>query len=120
MKVMIVESEPDLATLWRRHLERQGAVVRCVRTGQAAMDMLEHDRFDVIVLDLFIDDASALSVADVASFRHPETRVIFVTNSRFFSDGSIFQHSANVCAFVQSATPPEDLTAMVEHYATRA
>jgi len=43
-----------------------------------------------------------------------------VTNTSFFSDGSIFQVSNNACAYVQSETPPEDLAAMVEHYARPA
>ncbi len=74
--------------------------------------------FDIIVLDLVLEDGSALAVADFASYRRPEARVIFVTNTTFFSDGSIFAHSPNACAFVQSETPPEDLAAMVEHYAS--
>jgi len=46
--------------------------------------------FDVIVLDLALEEGSALAVADFASYRHPDARVIFVTNASFFSDGSIF------------------------------
>jgi DNA-binding NtrC family response regulator len=72
---------------------------------------------DIIILDLVLQDGSALAVADYANYRCPDARVIFVTNTRFFSDGSIFAHAANACAFVQTATPPEDLAAMVEHYA---
>ncbi|MCB1362794.1 MAG: response regulator [Rhodobacteraceae bacterium] len=117
MKVLIVESKPELGELWMRHLERQGATVTLVRTQSAAILALYGDAFDVIVLDLVLDGGSALAVADFASYRRPETRVIFVTNTSFFSDGSIFAHSSNACAYVQSATPPEDLAAMVEHYA---
>ena len=62
-------------------------------------------------------NGSALAVSDFASYRRPDARVIFVTNTTFFSDGSIFAHSPNACAFMQSSTPPEDLAAMVEHYA---
>lgn len=78
---------------------------------------LSADAYDIIVLDLVLDNGSALAVADFASYRRPDARVIFVTNTSFFSDGSIFAHSPNACAYVQSETPPEDLAAMVEHYA---
>ena len=44
-------------------------------------------------------------------------RFFFVTNTTFFSDGSIFAHAQNARAFLQSNTPPEDLAAMVVHYA---
>jgi hypothetical protein len=43
--------------------------------------------------------------------------VIFVTDTSFFSDGSIFNLAANACAFIQTNTPPEDIAALVEHYA---
>lgn len=78
---------------------------------------LSANDYEIIVLDLVLDNGSALAVADFASYRRPDTQVIFVTNTSFFSDGSIFAHSPNACAYVQSETPPEDLAAMVEHYA---
>ena len=118
MNVLIVESNPDLGWLWKRHLERQSAVVTLVNGQDAAIHALYGQSFNIIVLDLILDGGSALAVADFASYRRPEARVIFVTNTSFFSDGSIFAHSPNACAYVQSGTPPEDLAAMVEHYAT--
>ncbi|WP_425046650.1 response regulator transcription factor [Primorskyibacter sp. S87] len=117
MKVLIVESNPDLGKLWQRHLERQGSDVTLVPSQEAAILALYGTEFEIIVLDLVLDQGSALAVADFASYRRPEARVIFVTNTSFFSDGSIFAHSPNACAYVQSETPPEDLAAMVEHYA---
>lgn len=118
MKVLIVESQPELGELWKRHLERQGAQVALATTQEAAIAALYLQAFDILILDLVLEEGSALAVADFASYRRPDARVIFVTNTSFFSDGSIFVHSPNACAFVQSATPPEDLAAMVEHYAT--
>ena len=118
MKVLIVESNPDLGRVWQRYLQRQGAEVTLVETQKAAILALYGTAFDIIVLDLVLETGSALAVADFASYRRPDTHVIFVTNTTFFSDGSIFAHSANACAYVQSSTPPEDLAAMVEHYAT--
>ncbi len=117
MNVLIVESTLDLGALWKRHLERQGAEVTLVENQEAAILALYAGDYDIIVLDLVIEEGSALAVADFASYRRPDARVIFVTNTSFFSDGSIFAHSPNACAYVQSGTPPEDLAAMVEHYA---
>lgn len=116
MRVLIVESDPNLGTLWQRHMERQGDKVTLARDEGAAIHALRMQDFDIILLDLVLEDGAALSIADFASYRRPEARVIFVTNTSFFSDGSIFRHSANACAFVQSDTPPEDLAAMVTHY----
>lgn len=117
MNVLIVESNPELGLLWQRHLERQGATVSLAASQESAILALHGRSFEIIVLDLVLGAGSALAVADFASYRRPEARVIFVTNTSFFSDGSIFAHSPNACAYVQSATPPEDLAAMVEFYA---
>ena len=117
MNVLIVESRAELANLWKRHLERQGADVAVAGNQDAAILALYGCEFEIIVLDLILEKGSALAVADFASYRRPKARVIFVTNTSFFSDGSIFAHSSNACAYVQSETPPEDLAAMVEHYA---
>ena len=116
MRVLIVESNPALAGLWSRHLARQGAEIFIAESEHAALDALTEHPVDVIVLDLVLDNGSAFAVADIASFRQPLARVIFVTNTSFFSDGSIFQHIPNACAFLPSATSPEDLAAVVDHY----
>jgi DNA-binding response OmpR family regulator len=116
MRVLIVESRPELGLLWQRHLERQGYTVNRAFDQEEAVAHLSREETDIIVLDLVLEQGSALAVADFASYRCPKARVIFVTDTSFFSDGSIFNHSSNACAFVPSGTPPEDLAAMVEHY----
>ena len=115
-RVLIVESVPELSKLWQRHLERQGMIVTRVAGQVDAIAHLSTCDTDIIIQDLVIEEGSALAIADYANYRQPDARVIFVTNTSFFSDGSIFAHSANARAFVQSNTPPEDLAAMVEHY----
>ncbi|WP_147110670.1 response regulator transcription factor [Tateyamaria sp. syn59] len=116
MNVLIVESRQELGVLWQRHLARQGADVALVHGQDEAVAHLSEYEADIIVMDLVLDEGSALAVADFASYRHPNARVIFVTDTTFFSDGSIFNHASNACAFVTAGTPPEDLAAMVEHY----
>ena len=116
MKVLIVESCSELGTLWQRHLQRQGMDVTCVRNQEQAITCITDEEIDIIILDLVLEEGSALAVSDYASYRQPDARVIFVTNTTFFSDGSIFAHSANARAFLPSSTSPEDLAAMVEHY----
>lgn len=118
MNVLIVQNKPSLGAMWQRHLERHGHIAALATDQDSAIEYLSAEFYSIIILDVVLSDGSAIAVADYASYRHPDARVIFVTNSSFFSDGSIFQLCSNACAFVPSATGPEDLTAMVEHYAT--
>ena len=116
MHCLIVESNPVLAHLWQRHLERLEVKVSVATTGERALNLIQSHQYDVIVLDLVLSDGSALAVADLAYFRQPDANVVFVTDTTFFSDGSIFRHSANARAFIEAATPPDDLAAIVHHY----
>ncbi len=120
MRALIVESIADLALLWQRHMERHGVEARVATTADAAVDMISQMSFGVIVLDLVLGEGSALAVADYAQYRQPATALIFVTDTTFFSDGSLFSIIPNVRAFVPTGTPPEDLAALVEHYGTAA
>lgn len=115
-RVLIVESVPELAGVWQRHLLRQGMQVTSVSGQDQAIMHLSENPVDIIILDLVIAEGCALAISDYANYRYPDASVIFVTNTSFFSDGSIFAHSANARAFVPSSTPPEDLVAMVAHY----
>ncbi|WP_323764951.1 hypothetical protein [Marinovum sp.] len=117
MHVLIVEANPALGLIWTRHLERLSARVVLVDAEGAAIQALTDTDFEVIILNLDLAGGIALTVADFASYRQPEARVIFVTNAGFFSDGSIFQFFGNAAALLPCTTPPEDLAALVEHHA---
>lgn len=118
--VLIVESNDALGRLWLNHLTRHGMAVRLVGTQDEAEAALRSQVFDVIILNLVLRGSSAFMIADLAHEVNPGTRVIFVTNTSFFSDGSIFALCPNACAHLQADTPPEDLVAMVEHYGRSA
>ena len=53
--------------------------------------MAAAETYHIVVLDLILDEGSAFAVADFMNYRQPDAQVIFVTNTSFFSDGSIFQ-----------------------------
>jgi len=117
MNVLIVESKRHLAELWRRALEQLGANVDIARSQEQAAELAGHQLYQIVVLDLILDEGSAFAVADLLNYRQPDAQVIFVTNTSFFSDGSIFQLFSNACAYVQSETAPDDLAAIIQHYA---
>ena len=120
MKVLIVESNAKLSDVWRRHLERHGLDVTVTANSDSAVALISAVGFDVIVLNLVLKTGSALAVADYVQYRRPGTNLIFVTDTTFFSDGSIFSVTANARALIRTRTPPEDLAAMVEHFGTHA
>lgn len=116
MKILIVQSKHELGLLWKRHLVRQGSEVVLAHNEDAAILDLREREVEIVILDLVLEGGGAFSVADFAAYRRPEAKVIFVTDTSFFSDGSIFQHIANAAAFLPTETSLEDLSAVVEHH----
>lgn len=120
MQVLIVESNTDLAQVWARSLSRQGVDVTWADGEDSAITAIEQTPFEVIVMNVRLGRGNALTVSDYAAFRRPEARVIFVTSSTFFSDGSIFEHASNAHACIPDQTPAEDLAILVEYHGRHA
>jgi len=116
MHVLIIACNKELGRIWGRHLSRNGAEVILANSQAEAIAALQNRHVDVIVVDVVLTDGSAIAIADFASYRQPKTKVIFVSNSNFFSDGSIFQHIPNACAVMPSGVAPDDLEAVIEHH----
>lgn len=116
MHVLIVEPDAALSAVWAGTLRRLGHEVTEARGQKDAVKVIRNRAVDVIILDLVLEEGSAIATADYAGYARPDAQVITVTSSSFFSDGSIFQHLPNARAFVRTGTPPDDLAAMAEHY----
>ena len=120
MKVLIVATKADRSALWARHLQRSGAQVTLAETTDGAVENLLAHAPDIVIVDLALPSGGALTLSDMISYRRPEAKVIFISDGRFFSDGSIFAHCANACAFLPAATAPEDIVALAEHHGDAA
>jgi DNA-binding NarL/FixJ family response regulator len=71
----------------------------------------------VVLIDLDLAQGSPIAVADFTSYRHPDARVIFISDSDMFSDGSLFAHCGNVHAHVGRGMAEPDMVALVAHHA---
>lgn len=62
MSILIVEDELEIAELVRFHVERDGLVGRIVQSGRVALQAVETERPDMILLDLMLPDLDGLEV----------------------------------------------------------
>jgi len=69
MNVLIMESKRHLAELWRRALERLGAML--ISQDQVA-DMAAVETYHIVVLDLILGEGSVFAVADFMNYRQPD------------------------------------------------
>ncbi len=80
MRILVVEDEPELATLMRDALERSGfAVDLALDSGQAA-DQVALTRYDTIILDSAVSDCDGLSLLQRLQLRGPTLSVLVLTD----------------------------------------
>jgi CheY-like chemotaxis protein len=63
-RVLVVEDEPAIRALCRVNLQLAGMEVVEAGDGREALDVLAHERFDVVVLDLMLPELDGWEVAE--------------------------------------------------------
>lgn len=74
--VLLAEDEPGVARVVGRILARLGCEVTHCEDGQAALDLLEHDDFDIALLDHSMPNKTGAAVLDALRERGQELPVI--------------------------------------------
>ena len=120
MQILIIEENPDLARIWSAHLTRQGMEVSHAQSKSEAHALVTERVYDVVILDADIDGGRPIALADYISYRLPAARIIFVTSTSFFSDGSIFALASNAHACIPTDAKPADIVNLVDHHARAA
>lgn len=67
--VLIVDDDPGILDLHRRLVEKAGCRAVCARDGRAALDILDHSRPNLILLDLMMPELDGFAVLDALRAR---------------------------------------------------
>ncbi len=84
IKILIVEDEKPISNLIRMSLSKAGYTCTCVYDGIAAADLLESERFDLILLDIMLPGIDGFELMEY--IRPLEMPVIFLTAKSAVSD----------------------------------
>jgi DNA-binding response OmpR family regulator len=79
LTILVVEDEPHIAQGIIFNLEQEGFEVRHVETGEAALQALDAQRIDLVVLDLMLPDMSGLEVCREVRRGWPELPILMLT-----------------------------------------
>lgn len=64
MRILVVDDEEDILTSVRLLLEKTGYEVRTASRGQAALEMLKKEKFDLVLLDILMPEMSSTEVLE--------------------------------------------------------
>jgi two-component system, NarL family, sensor histidine kinase UhpB len=81
-KILLVEDNPSDVWLVQQHLELEARgrfEVHLVENLQDALDRLSNDWFDVVLLDLYLPDASGLTAVLSIHRDHPQAPIVVLT-----------------------------------------
>ncbi len=82
MRLLVVDDEEDLATAVAESLRREGYAVDVATSGQAALDNLIINPYDLVVLDLTMPDIDGLEICRTVRtdpMFEPTTRILMLT-----------------------------------------
>lgn len=120
MRCLIVEDDLRQAVELSEACEALGWSVDATQSVADAVHRLLVTRYDVIIVDLFLPDGSGARVADVASVRHPGSRVIVFTGTSEFPRGEAFQRCPNISKVLRKGSDRQTLLCYLEHIARGA
>jgi DNA-binding response OmpR family regulator len=79
MKILVVEDNPQVAETIMDYLALAGHSMDCVYHGQAALQLLAEQRFDVIIMDVMMPRLDGLSTVERLRADGNATPVLFLT-----------------------------------------
>ena len=78
-KVLLVDDEQDFVSSLAERMELRGITVDTAFTGSEALEKIEKQEPELVVLDLLMPGIMGLDVLRHITKKHPQTRVIVLT-----------------------------------------
>jgi two-component system cell cycle response regulator CpdR len=79
VRILLAEDDDSMREYLARALERTGYSVKAVESGVIAYEVLQKERFDLLLTDIVMPELDGIELAQRASALHPDMRVMFIT-----------------------------------------
>ena len=111
VRALIVEDDPNLRLLWDSVLTDDGFRTVCVNSVIAAEQAMSSRLFEVIILDMKLDDGDSFELARSIADRQPEAKVLIVTGSALYTKRELQEISPAIFAVLRKPVDVELLSA---------
>ncbi len=79
MKILVVEDQYDLRSILKKRLTESGYIVDDAADGEFALDLLDYQKYDLIVLDIMIPKVNGLELLKRLRQEKNPTKVLLLT-----------------------------------------
>lgn len=114
-KILIVDDEAPMAQMWRKKFEREGYRVDIASNGEKALDEMQKDTFDAIILDLYMPLKNGFEVLrEKGKTKNSGVPVYVVTGSVVDDDLEKAKELGAKQTFLKYRTSPQDVVTAVK------
>jgi DNA-binding response OmpR family regulator len=111
---LLVEDDDDMLALLEHVLGMAGFDTESASRGQAALEALEHRRFDVLLIDVGLPDMNGLVIGDRARELYKNEVVIIVITGEQIYSRRLTSLELNADDFLGKPFAPEELIARIQ------
>jgi DNA-binding response OmpR family regulator len=85
-RILLVDDEPNIRFLYSTYLADSGHEVIQAQSGREALQMIQREPLDLVVLDIKLGPESGLALLQEIAYRYPSLPVIILTAYASFQD----------------------------------
>lgn len=79
MKLLIVEDDQSIQTLLKYNLESEGYDVECVVDGQVALNLIETNYYDLVIIDWMLPSLFGTKIVEQAKLIKPQLPILMLS-----------------------------------------
>lgn len=113
-KVLVIEDDKPMAHAMELKLNHEGIETKSVVNGELGLDLIEKEKFDLVMLDLMMPKCDGFKVLKTMKERKIKTPVVVLSNLSQSEDEKRVLELGAVGFFVKSNTPIAKIVAHVK------
>ncbi len=113
-KVLIVDDDSRMCESLKALLSNQGYILKTCNSGKKAIEYLNKDDFDLVLLDIVIPDMNGYQIMDYINNQSPDTLVIVITGHASIKSAIKFIKKG-AYDYIRKPFEPEELLVTVKN-----
>ncbi len=86
-KVLLVDDEQEFTAILSERLESRGLKVECASNGKEALEKIQKESYDIIILDMVMPEMNGLETLEQVKKDRPDLQVLLLTGHADLKSG---------------------------------